>query len=102
MHLVKTYQRYTFFAAVVVLCLLSLALLALTGWAWIGVAVFGALSALGLYDVTQRHHAILRNYPVLGHMRFIFEGIRPEIRQYLIESDQDEEPFSRDMRAIIY
>lgn len=64
--------------------------------------VFGFLAVLGVYDVTQPRHAILRNYPVLGHMRFLFEGIRPEIRQYLIESDQDEEPFSRDARSLVY
>ena len=63
---------------------------------------FASLTALGVHDVTQRDHAILRNYPVLGHMRFLFEGIRPEIRQYLIESDQDEEPFSRDARSLVY
>ena len=64
--------------------------------------VFAVLSALGVYDVLQTRHSILRNYPILGHMRFIFEGIRPEIRQYLIESDQDEEPFSRDDRSLVY
>ncbi len=50
----------------------------------------------------QSRHAILRNYPVLGHMRFILESIRPEIRQYLIEGDRDEEPFSRDARSLVY
>ncbi|MEP2096716.1 MAG: FMN-binding glutamate synthase family protein [Paracoccaceae bacterium] len=63
---------------------------------------FAALTALGVHDIRQRDHSILRNYPVLGHMRFLFEGIRPEIRQYLIESDQDEEPFSRDDRSLVY
>ena len=58
------------------------------------------MAALGTCDVFQMKHAILHNYPVLGHMRFVFEGVRPEIRQYLIESDQDEEPFSRQMRSL--
>mgnify|MGYP000091375551 CR=1 FL=1 len=61
-----------------------------------------ALTLLGFWDLAQTRHSILRNYPVLGHMRWIFEGIRPEIRQYLIESDRDEVPFSREERSIVY
>lgn len=61
-----------------------------------------ALTALGLFDLTQRGHSLLRNYPVLGHLRWLFEGIRPEIRQYLIESNQDEIPFSREERSLVY
>ena len=95
-------ERYAIFAGCAVLAVLSLIGLAFSSWFLIGVLLFGALAALGYYDVTQRSHAILRNYPVIGHMRFLFEGIRPEIRQYLIESDQDEEPFSRDARSIVY
>ncbi|MEZ5912163.1 MAG: FMN-binding glutamate synthase family protein [Paracoccaceae bacterium] len=94
--------RYSAFGLVAALTLVSLALLWVSAWFWLPALGFGALTALGFYDVSQRHHAILRNYPVLGHMRFLFEGIRPEIRQYLIESDQDEEPFSRDDRSIVY
>ena len=97
------YLRFTTFAGVVVLTLLCLVLaVALSPWFLLGALAFGALSAMGVYDVTQTRHSILRNYPVLGHMRFFFEGIRPEIRQYLIESDQDEEPFSRDDRSLVY
>ncbi len=95
-------MRFVVFAGCGALTLISLLLLAVSGWFVVPLLVFGALSALGVYDVVQGRHAILRNYPVLGHMRFLFEGIRPEIRQYLIESDQDEEPFSRDKRSIIY
>ncbi|PZX17531.1 glutamate synthase domain-containing protein 2 [Palleronia aestuarii] len=71
-------------------------------WFWGGVVIFGIASAVGIRDITQEDHAILRNYPILGHMRFFFEKIRPEIRQYLLESDQDEEPFSREDRSIVY
>lgn len=95
--------RYTTFTGVVVasfLCLITA--LIWTSWMLIPAAFFIFLSFLGLHDVRQPHHSILRNYPVLGHMRFLFEGIRPEIRQYLIESDQDEEPFSRDARSLVY
>ena len=83
-------QRYYVFFGMIGLALLSALGLMWTAWALIPLAVFGALAAIGVYDVVQSSHAILRNYPVIGHMRFLFEGIRPEIRQYLIESDQDE------------
>jgi glutamate synthase domain-containing protein 2 len=64
--------------------------------------VFTALALLGLRDATQTKHSILRNYPVLGHMRFLLEFIRPEIRQYFIESDTDGAPFSRAQRSLVY
>ena len=99
---IQSLDRFSVFAGVAVLTLVSLLLVVLSPWAWLGVAVFGALTAVGIHDVRQTRHSILRNYPVLGHMRFMFEGIRPEIRQYLIESDHDELPFSRDERSIVY
>ncbi|MEZ5794031.1 FMN-binding glutamate synthase family protein [Albidovulum sp.] len=102
MHQLRDYYRFSAFAGVVALAVLCLLLALLSPWFLLGAAAFGALGLVGLRDVTQHTHSILRNYPVLGHMRFMFEGIRPEIRQYLIESDQDEEPFSRDKRSIIY
>lgn len=57
---------------------------------------------LGLYDLMQTHHAVLRNYPISGHVRYLLENFRPEIRQYLLESDQDAVPFSRQQRALAY
>ena len=60
------------------------------------------LSALGVHDLLQERHAILRNYPIAAHLRFIFEAIRPEIRQYFIEGEKDGAPFSRDQRALVY
>ncbi|SIT04551.1 Glutamate synthase domain-containing protein 2 [Roseivivax lentus] len=95
-------MRFAVLIGVGVLTLLALIGVFWSAWFWLGVLVFGVLLALGLYDFTQPSHSILRNYPLLGRMRFMFEGIRPEIRQYLIESDQDEEPFSRDKRSIVY
>ncbi|MEL7465988.1 MAG: FMN-binding glutamate synthase family protein [Pseudomonadota bacterium] len=94
--------RFAPFAVVVALFGVSLVGLFWSGWLAPFAILFGTLTALGVYDVAQSSHAILRNYPVIGHMRFLFEGIRPEIRQYLIENDQDEEPFSRDERSIVY
>ncbi|MDO8862096.1 FMN-binding glutamate synthase family protein [Haliea sp. E1-2-M8] len=71
--------------------------------AWSLLAVLGGvLCGVGLYDLLQTRRAVLRNYPVVGHFRYLFEGIRPEIRQYFIESDSDELPFSRRQRAIVY
>jgi len=60
------------------------------------------LAGLGLRDVRQRRHSVLRNYPVIGHIRFLLEFIRPEIRQYFIESDHEAAPFSRQQRSLVY
>ncbi|MBV2183072.1 MAG: FMN-binding glutamate synthase family protein [Rhizobium sp.] len=65
-------------------------------------AIFVPLSLLGVYDLIQKKHAILRNYPLVGHIRFLMESIRPEIRQYMIEGDHEEVPFSRQARALVY
>lgn len=71
--------------------------------AWFLLAVLGGLlCGLGFYDLLQTRRAVLRNYPVIGHFRYLLEGIRPEIRQYFIESDSDELPFSRRQRSIVY
>lgn len=58
--------------------------------------------ALGLYDIVQRKHTILRLYPVIGHLRFVFESVRPEIQQYFVESDTNGQPVSREFRALVY
>ena len=64
--------------------------------------LFGALALIGTIDLLQTRHAVLRNYPLSAHIRFILEEIRPEIRQYFLESEKDGTPFSRDKRAIVY
>ena len=56
----------------------------------------------GLYDVLQNKSSVLKNYPVTARLRFLFENFRPEIRQYFIESDHDEVPYSREQRALVY
>jgi len=103
MKALKSLGRFGLFAIVIVLFGAFAMLTALWSW-WmvLPAVIFGILAVMGVYDLIQSKHSILRNYPVLGHMRFFFEGIRPEIRQYLIESDQDEEPFSRDDRSLVY
>ena len=57
---------------------------------------------VGIRDLRQTKRALLRNYPLIGHMRFLFEWIRPEIRQYFIESDREAVPFSRQQRSLVY
>lgn len=69
---------------------------------WAAVALFGVLSATGVHDLRQARHAILRNYPVIGHMRFLLEYVRPEMRQYFIEGDTEASPFSRAQRSLVY
>ena len=64
--------------------------------------IFGALTLLGIRDLLQKNHAVLRNYPISAHIRFLLEEIRPEMRQYFFESEKDGMPFSRDTRALVY
>jgi glutamate synthase domain-containing protein 2 len=64
--------------------------------------VFAGLTLLGIHDLIQKDHAILRSYPIAAHMRFLLEEIRPEMRQYFFESEKDGMPFSRDTRAVVY
>src|SRR4051812_46507840 len=92
------FSRYT----VLFLCLL----LALGGWflhwPWILPATAAALALLGLRDLIQRRHSIQRNYPIIGHIRWMVELIRPEIRQYLLEGQEEGAPFSRAQRSLVY
>ncbi|PVY79196.1 glutamate synthase domain-containing protein 2 [Tamilnaduibacter salinus] len=69
---------------------------------WVVAAVFGLLSAVGIRDLIQRRRTVSRNYPIMAHFRYFLESIGPEIRQYFIQSDTDELPFSREQRSIVY
>ncbi|MFT0867712.1 FMN-binding glutamate synthase family protein [Pseudomonas sp. CAM1A] len=71
-------------------------------WLWPFTVISALLSLVGLNDLRQRHHAVRRNYPILGNIRYLIETIRPEIRQYLIEGDDDKLPFSRAQRSLVY
>src|SRR5690606_38792712 len=64
--------------------------------------LFIALTAVGIMDLRQTHSTLRRNYPIAAHIRFIFEKIRPMLRQYIVEADDDEVPFSHDQRALVY
>ncbi|MGW0041212.1 FMN-binding glutamate synthase family protein [Rhodococcus sp. NPDC003348] len=83
------------------LALAGLAVAASWGWSILAVILL-ALAAVGTRDLTQRSHSILRNYPILGHARFLMEKIRPEIQQYFIESSTDGTPFDRETRDLVY
>jgi glutamate synthase domain-containing protein 2 len=65
-------------------------------------AVFAGFTVLGTRDLIQTRHAVLRNYPISAHLRFLLEQIRPEMRQYFFEDEKDGRPFSRDKRAVVY
>jgi glutamate synthase domain-containing protein 2 len=94
--------RYTAFLASVVLLVFTLLGAGVTGLSGWWPVLFLCLSLIGLHDLQQEHHAILRNYPVIGHLRFMLEFIRPEIRQYFLESETDASPFSRAQRSLVY
>jgi len=71
-------------------------------WLIWGGVIAGLLAALGIWDMLQIRHSVMRNYPIVGHLRWLFEGIRPEFRQYFFESDKSGRPFNRDQRALVY
>jgi hypothetical protein len=94
--------RFAVFTAVLVIT--AMLLLELYLWPSVYVVVplvlFGSLAVLGTSDLLQTRHAVLRNYPLSAHIRFILEEIRPEIRQYFLESEKDGTPyFARQARA---
>jgi glutamate synthase domain-containing protein 2 len=68
---------------------------------WLVVAALVLLAVL-IYDLTQRTHAILRNFPIVGHFRYLFESVGPELRQYIVTGNNEERPFSRDQRRWVY
>jgi glutamate synthase domain-containing protein 2 len=65
-------------------------------------APLGGLAAVAAHDLVQRKHAILRNFPIIGHARFWLEEIGPELRQYIVAGNDEERPFSRDQRRWVY
>jgi len=94
-------SRYAFFVLCVLFTLISIPFWH-HEWLWPFTLVAGVLSLIGIGDLIQTPHAVRRNYPVLGNIRYLVERIRPEIRQYLLESDSDALPFSRAQRSLVY
>ena len=100
---VETQFRAIFVWTVAVLLVLTVIACVVFGpsalWPWV---VLGPMVLLGAGDMTQKRQAIRRNYPVLGHMRYLLELIRPEIYQYFVESDKEGVPFDREDRSLVY
>lgn len=69
---------------------------------WFALGILALLGLIALYDIFQKKHAILRNFPIIGHFRYFLESIGPEIRQYIVANNTEERPFNRDQRRWIY
>jgi glutamate synthase domain-containing protein 2 len=98
-HFPVRYSAWLFCAVALMLSTFSWVAFNTGGWLAL---LFLFLTLLGARDTQQSHHSILRNYPVIGHLRFMLEFIRPEIRQYFFESDRETVPFSRQQRSLVY
>ncbi len=94
--------RYTAFGLSLLGLLLALFSTVIFQTGFSALLLFAALVAVGVYDVAQTKRSILRNYPIIGHIRFALEFVRPEIRQYFIESENEAAPFSRAQRSLVY
>ena len=94
-------RLYAFIAVVLITLVAGAASLVNPYWLILA-AITAALSLVGIYDLAQTRHSLRRNYPIMAHFRAFFELIRPEIRQYLLESDSDAIPFSRAQRSLVY
>jgi glutamate synthase domain-containing protein 2 len=102
-HEISALIRFGFVAltAAVSAATLFVAVVGPWGW-WIPAVIVTGTAAVGVYDLVQRKHSVLRNYPVLGHLRYLLEALRPELQQYFIERNFDGRPFDRDVRSLIY
>ncbi|MCK7549569.1 FMN-binding glutamate synthase family protein [Marinobacter koreensis] len=94
--------RYSVYALSLAGLAISLPLSLWLGEGYLITIIFAALSAVGTYDCLQTRHTVSRNYPISAHIRYLAESIGPEIRQYFIQDDTEERPFSREQRAIVY
>ena len=65
-------------------------------------AAFSAMAGIAARDALQREHTVLRNFPLIGHARYLLETVGPELRQYLVASNNEERPFTRDQRRWVY
>ena len=96
----KVRQGFVIISIVLVLAILGIS------YFWPGIlwtfVIVAPLIILGIYDMSQKRHAIRRNYPVIGNFRYILESIRPEIMQYFVETDTEGKPIDRLMRSMVY
>lgn len=94
--------RYTALILCVALLILGVYLHIPGFWGHALIIVPGLLTLLGMWDLAQSQHSVLRNYPVIGHVRWMVEMVRPELRQYLLEDEDEATPFSRAQRSLVY
>ncbi|SRX55937.1 FMN-binding glutamate synthase family protein [Aequorivita sp. CIP111184] len=90
--------QFTFIVLIIIAIITFTAIWPIYGFSILAALIFG----IGIYDLFQKKHSILRNFPVLGHMRFLLEMIGPEIHQYFVEDDTDGKPIDRNHRTYIY
>lgn len=95
-------MRHIFFIVSIAVIVATVAIACFYPAAWWLFLIVGPLVLLGIYDMLQKSHTILRNFPVLGHFRYFFEMISPEIQQYFIERHTDGTPISRNHRSLVY
>lgn len=96
-------RRYSTFSIVLALCLFTLAASFLDNPAWLfAFCILFPLACVGVFDITQEHHSLLRNYPIIGSMRWMFEALRPYLRQYIVEDDLEGHPYNRNQRSLVY
>ncbi|KAF2081528.1 FMN-binding glutamate synthase family protein [Flavobacterium sharifuzzamanii] len=95
-------MRKKFFIYGFLLFIIVAAIYYYTGRGYLLVFIIPLLLIVGVYNASQEKHAILRNFPVLGYFRYLFEMIAPEIQQYFIERSTDGKPFSRNQRSLVY
>ncbi len=94
-------REYFIIFTLLVLIILGAIVYFNTNLIWVSI-IFVPIILLGIYDLVQTKHAINRNFPVIGHFRYILEEIRPEIMQYFVETDTEGRPISRMFRSIVY
>ncbi len=96
--------RFTAFLVVLALAVISggLALVLASTWLACLAAVLSLLTLRGIWELQQTRHSLARNYPLIWGVRYLFESIRPQIRQYIIESDTEGLPFDREQRSLVY
>lgn len=96
-------MRKGFIISAIIAILITAALTYFVSLWWVialGLVVF--ITIMGIYDMVQKKHSIMRTYPVLGRMRYWMEDLRPKLYQYFVESDIDGRPINRIDRSTIY
>ncbi|MDB5687914.1 MAG: FMN-binding glutamate synthase family protein [Rhizorhabdus sp.] len=95
-------SRFTTLALCALIAVVCVAFVPHIHWLWAPALVATLLTLVGIRDLIQPRHSIQRNYPIIGHIRWFVELIRPELRQYLFEADEEAVPFSRSQRSLVY